>query len=98
MEESATDVSWQEEETATETQDEEVVEEEGIPITDDVWQVPQLVPSGDSQIMFAEDLVIPGRGGEGRRRGGRGRGSMDETNKAKRAAKKRKGASTGVQT
>ncbi len=100
-EESVTDVSWQEGETTTETEDEEVVEEdeeEGIPITDDVWQVPQLVPSGDSQIMFAEDLVIPGRGGEGRRRGGRGRGSMEETGKAKRAAKKRKGASTGVQT
>lgn len=95
VEESVTDASWQEEETTTETQEEE---EEGIPITDDVWQVPQLVPSGDSQIMFAEDLVIPGRGGEGRRRGGRGRGSMEETNKAKRAAKKRKGASSGVQT
>ena len=95
VEESVTDVSWEEEETTTETQEEE---QEGIPITDDVWQVPQLVPSGDSQIMFAEDLVIPGRGGEGRRRGGRGRGSMEETNKAKRAAKKRKGASSGVQT
>ena len=92
-----TDISWQEEET----QEEEAVEEEeeeGIPITDDVWQVPQLVPSGDSQIMFAEDLVIPGRGGEGRRRGGRGRGGGEESGKAKRAAKKKKGASTGVQT
>jgi N utilization substance protein A len=95
VEESVTDVSWEEEETTTEIQEEE---QEGIPITDDVWQVPQLVPSGDSQIMFAEDLVIPGRGGEGRRRGGRGRGNMEETNKVKRAAKKRKGASSGVQT
>ena len=38
-------------------------EEEVIPITADVWQVPQLVPSGGAQIRFAEDIMAP-RGGE----------------------------------
>ena len=63
-------------------------EEEGISITDDVWKVPELVPSpGTSQIRFAEDIMAPRvapRGGRGRRRG------RDEgTKKALRAAARR---------
>ena len=69
-------------------------EEEAIPITDDVWQVPQLVPTGGSQIRFAEDIMIP-RGGETRRRGRRGRGGGEETGKAKRAAERRRKSGTG---
>ena len=69
-------------------------EEEAIPITDDVWQVPQLVPTGGSQIRFAEDIMVP-RGGESRRRGRRGRGGAEETGKAKRAAERRRKSGTG---
>ena len=63
---------------------EEVEEEvEEIPLTDDIWQVPQLTPTGGgSQIRFAEDIIVP-RGGEGRR------------NKGGRRGKRRKGAATG---
>ncbi len=61
---------------------EEVEEVEEIPLTDDIWQVPQLTPTGGgSQIRFAEDLIVP-RGGEGRR----GKGG--------RRGKRRKGAAT----
>ncbi len=68
--------------TIEEEEVEEVEEVEEIPLTDDIWQVPQLTPTGGgSQIRFAEDLVVP-RGGEGRR----GRGG--------RRGKRRKGAAT----
>ena len=61
---------------------EEVEEVEEIPLTDDIWQVPQLTPTGGgSQIRFAEDLIVP-RGGEGRR------------SKGGRRGKRRKGAAT----
>ena len=62
--------------------EEEVEEVEEIPLTDDIWQVPQLTPTGGgSQIRFAEDLIVP-RGGEGRR------------SKGGRRGKRRKGAAT----
>ena len=64
-------------------------EEEAIPLTDDVWKVPQLVPSVGSQIRFAEDIMVP-RGRTGGRRGRRGRGDAEETGKAKRAAARRR--------
>jgi N utilization substance protein A len=68
--------------TIEEEEVEEVEEVEEIPLTDDIWQVPQLTPTGGgSQIRFAEDLIVP-RGGEGRR----GRGG--------RRGKRRKGAAT----
>ena len=68
--------------TIEEEEVEEVEEVEEIPLTDDIWQVPQLTPTGGgSQIRFAEDLVVP-RGGEGRR----GKGG--------RRGKRRKGAAT----
>ena len=64
---------------------EEEEEEEGISPSDDVWQVPELVPSpGTSGIRFAEDILAPreaSRGGRGRRRG-----RDDGTKKALRAA------------
>ena len=63
-------------------EEEEVEEVEEIPLTDDIWQVPHLTPTGGgSQIRFAEDLIVP-RGGEGRR----GKGG--------RRGKRRKGAAT----
>ena len=68
--------------TIEEEEVEEVEEVEEIPLTDDIWQVPQLTPAGGgSQIRFAEDLIVP-RGGEGRR------------NKGGRRGKRRKGAAT----
>ena len=68
--------------TIEEEEVEEVEEVEEIPLTDDIWQVPQLTPTGGgSQIRFAEDLIVP-RGGEGRR------------NKGGRRGKRRKGAAT----
>jgi len=63
-------------------------EEEAIPLTDDVWKVPQLVSSVGSQIRFAEDIMVP-RGRTGGGRGRRGRGGTEETGKAKRAAARR---------
>ena len=68
--------------TIEEEEVEEVEEVEEIPLTDDIWQVPQLTPTGGgSQIRFAEDLIVP-RGGEGRR------------SKGGRRGKRRKGAAT----
>ena len=72
-------------------------EEEAIPITADVWQVPQLVPSGGAQIRFAEDIMAPRGGGEGRRRGRRNRGGGEETGKARRAAERRRKGEPGAQ-
>ncbi|MFC1935676.1 hypothetical protein ACFLX9_02810, partial [Chloroflexota bacterium] len=72
-------------------------EEVAIPLTDDVWKVPQLVPSVGSQIRFAEDIMMP-RSGPGRRRGKRGRGETEETNKARRAAARRQKTTVGPQT
>jgi hypothetical protein len=61
-------------------------EVEAIPITDEVWDVPQLVPAqGVSQIRFAEDIMVPRAGGRGERRGRR-RGGDGETSKARKAA------------
>ena len=72
-------LSLQEETSAVEE------EEEGISPSEDVWQVPELVPSpGTSGIRFAEDIMAPreaSRGGRGRRRG-----RDDGTKKALRAA------------
>ena len=69
-------------ETDTATPVEEEIE--AIPITDEVWDVPQLVPApGTSQIRFAEDIMVP-RAGGGRR--GRRRGGDGETAKARKAA------------
>ena len=64
-------------------------EEEAIPLTEEVWKVPQLVPSTGSQIRFAEDIMVPRDQGGGRRRGRRGRGGGEETGKARRAAIRR---------
>ncbi len=64
-------------------------QEEAIPITEDVWKVPILVPTGGSQIRFAEDIMLS-RGEDNRRRGKRGRRDGEETGKAKRAAERRK--------
>ena len=70
-------------ETETPATQEEV---EAIPITDEVWDVPQLVPAqGTSQIRFAEDIVVPRPGGRGERRGRR-RGGGGETAKARKSA------------
>ncbi len=73
------------EEAVTEGEGEEA---EAIPLTDDIWKVPQLISSGGSQIRFAEDLAIPGRDG-GRRRDRRGKGGGVESAKAKRSAKRK---------
>ncbi len=63
-------------------------EEDSIPLTDDVWQVPQLASVGGAQIRFAEDIMVS-RAPEGRRRGrGRG-GGMEDSRKARKAAAKR---------
>ena len=67
--------------TATPVKEEEV---DAIPITDEIWDVPQLVPAqGASQIRFAEDIMVP-RAGGGRR--GRRRGGDGETAKARKSA------------
>lgn len=79
---------------------EETQEEEAISITEVVWKVPLSIPTGASQIRFAEDFMVS-RGGEGRRRGRGGRrgGGGEETGKARRAAeRRRKGAATEQQT
>ena len=57
-------------ESPIEEEHEELEEEvEEIPLTDDIWQVPQLAGArGESQIRFAEDIMVP-RANEGRRRG-----------------------------
>ena len=57
-------------ESPVEEEHEEVEEEvEEIPLTDDIWQVPHLAGArGESQIRFAEDIMVP-RANEGRRRG-----------------------------
>ena len=78
----AAEDAWSDFTIEEEEVEEEVEEVEEIPLTDDIWQVPQLTPTGGgSQIRFAEDLVVP-RGGEGRR----GKGG--------RRGKRRKGAAT----
>ncbi len=78
----AVEDDWSDFTIEEEVVEEEVEEVEEIPLTDDIWQVPQLTPTGGgSQIRFAEDLIVP-RGGEGRR----GRGG--------RRGKRRKGAAT----
>lgn len=66
-------------------------EEEGVPLTDDVWKVPQLVPSTGGQIRFAED-ILGNRGGGGRR--GR-RDGEDDTRRKGTAAPKRRGKGGG---
>ena len=61
-------------------------EEEAIPLTDDVWKVPELIPAaGTTQIRFSEDIMVP-RAGGGRGRRGRRRGGDTETPKARKAA------------
>ena len=57
-------------ESPIEEEHEELEEEvEEIPLTDDIWQVPHLAGArGESQIRFAEDIMVP-RANEGRRRG-----------------------------
>ncbi|MBI4310233.1 MAG: transcription termination/antitermination protein NusA [Chloroflexi bacterium] len=65
-------------------------EEEGVPITADVWKVPQLVPSAGGQIRFAEDILGQRGGGGGGRRGRRGDGRDDDA-KGKKGAKRRRG-------
>ncbi|MEE2701169.1 MAG: transcription termination factor NusA [Chloroflexota bacterium] len=50
-------------------------EEEAIPLTDEIWQVPQLVPSVGGQIRFAEDIAGSPRNSGGRGGGRRGRGN-----------------------
>lgn len=57
-------------ESPLEEEQEELEEEvEEIPLTDDIWKVPQLASAGgESQIRFAEDIMVP-RASEGRRRG-----------------------------
>ena len=74
------------EEPAVEEEPEELEEEvEEIPLTDDIWQVPQLAnANSESQIRFAEDIMVP-RASEGRRRG-------------KSSAKRKKGAKGGAFT
>ena len=66
-------------------------EEEGVRITDDVWKVPQLVPSTGGQIRFAED-ILGNRGGGGRR--GR-RDGEDDARRKGAAAPKRRGKGGG---
>jgi len=67
-----------------------------IPLTDDIWKVPQLVPITGSQIRFAEDILGGPRDGESRRRGRRGKGGIEETGKARRAeARRRRSTSAG---
>ena len=69
-------------------------EDESIPLTDDVWKVPQLASVGGSQIRFAEDIMVS-RAPEGRRRGrGRG-GGMEDSRKARKAAAKRSSKQAG---
>lgn len=75
------------------TEDDEE-EDESIPLTDDVWKVPQLASVGGSQIRFAEDIMVS-RAPEGRRRGrGRG-GGMEDSRKARKAAAKRSSKQAG---
>ncbi len=77
----------------------EETQEEAIPITEVVWKLPLSIPTGASQIRFAEDFMVS-RGGEGRGRGRGGRkGGGEETGKARRAAeRRRKGAATAQPT
>ena len=78
-------------ETATPVEE----EVEAIPITDEVWDVPQLVPAqGTSQIRFAEDIMVP-RSGGGRR--GRRRGGDGETAKARKAAARKSKAAVQLE-
>lgn len=63
----------------------EVKVEEAIPVTADVWQVPESIVNSGSEIRFAEDIMVPRSVGGGRKRGGRRGG--DSTGKGKRAAK-----------
>ncbi|MBI4340137.1 MAG: transcription termination/antitermination protein NusA [Chloroflexi bacterium] len=65
----------------------EAEEEEGIPLTEDVWKVPQLVPSAGGQIRFAEDILGQRSGGGGRRRGRRGDGESEDTARRKGTGK-----------
>ena len=58
-------------------------EEEGIAMTEDVWKVPQLVPSTGGQIRFAEDIL--GQRGGGRR----GRRDGEDDTKRKTSPKRR---------
>ncbi|MBI4202313.1 MAG: transcription termination/antitermination protein NusA [Chloroflexi bacterium] len=66
-------------------------EEEGLPVTADVWKVPQLVPSTGGQIRFAEDIL----GERGGRRGGRRDGRDDDANRARRGGNRRGGRRAG---
>ena len=50
-------------------------EEEAIPLSDEIWHVPQLVPSVGGQIRFAEDIAGSPRNSGGRGGGRRGRGN-----------------------
>ena len=93
-EEELAEISLQEDQQEPQEQ-----EEEAIALTEDVWQVPQLVPSGGAQIRFAEDIMAPRGGGEGRRGGrrGRGGGGGEEIGKVRRAAERRRKGSTDAQ-
>lgn len=69
------------------------IEDEGaasVPMTDEIWEVPQLVSSaGVSQIRFAEDIMVPRIGGDRGGRRGRRRGGDTDTPKARKAAARR---------
>lgn len=73
------------EEGEAEEEAEEEEEEGAIPMSDDIWQVPQLVPSMSGQIRFAEDIMgpRPEGGGRGRRKRGSNRGGQGRGRRAK---------------
>lgn len=63
-------------------------EEEAIPLTDEIWQVPQLVPSVGGQIRFAEDIAGSPRNSGGRGGGRRGRGPGGDDDRGSKGSKK----------
>ncbi|MBI4200751.1 MAG: transcription termination/antitermination protein NusA [Chloroflexi bacterium] len=74
-----------------EQEEPEPTEEEAIPITEEVWKVPLLVPSATgSQIRFAEDFMVPRSAGGGRR-ARRGKGRDNATAKGKGAGRQGRG-------
>ncbi|MBI2171805.1 MAG: transcription termination/antitermination protein NusA [Chloroflexi bacterium] len=75
-------------EAEEEAERERAEEAEGVPITDDVWNVPVLVPSAGGQIRFAEDIL--GQRGGGRRGGRRGDGRDEDPNRARKGTAKRR--------